>query len=540
MSNAVLRRNSSKQGLQNLMRLTAQRSIEDAEEVERERRRRARQASRQTSEESAEESTYDGSLKPCGSTSPEEDEGFSDWTQRQERRRQQRLQELNQGGDEDEDEYEEEVLINKAVPVKTPQASTSRQLQRHEQDETDRSRTEIERRKECEEEEIRAERMRRKKEREEEEDRRKAEEVMTMSSEVEKRKEVKISCTSKVFLHREPKHGNANGDATKEEVTSYMSSKTKGNSVELEEAEAILETEQCLERIRQSLQLKESQELEQLRRRQAKAEQEVEELKRRRQERRRVREEEECRREEEGQQRMAKEEEERRRMTEDIERRRVEAAERMKSLSTSSNTDTDGSPFSPRAPTHKITERTESLNRSLKKSNSLKKTKTLVLLPKIDDKMEQYAHAVETSPQSVKAALSDLPGSPEAIASKKNLFEAREAWSPTRGITCKDADGLKVGVADRITQWVKGPTDGSRPLPCRASDVKSGDVMHKKNMWEVIGDSSPSPGRQAKAAVGIKYRFVVTGHGKYEKVAVASEDGGGLTDRKSDLYHGDH
>lgn len=78
--------------------------------------------------------------------------------------------------------------------------------------------------------------------------------------------------------------------------------------MEPEEADAILETEQRLEKIRQSLQQKESQELEQLRHRQVEAEQELEELKRRREGRRRVREEEERRREEEEQQRLTKEE----------------------------------------------------------------------------------------------------------------------------------------------------------------------------------------------------------------------------------------
>ncbi|XP_044049529.1 non-muscle caldesmon isoform X2 [Siniperca chuatsi] len=551
MSHALLRRNSSKQGLQNLMRLTAQRSIEDAEEVERERRRRAREASRWTNggslpgesspenETPAEESMYDGGLKPSSSPTLEEDEGFSDWTQRRERRRQQRLQELSQGGEEDEDE--EEVMINKAVPVKTVQASvtSSSRLQRREQVEVDRT-VEIERKEEHEEEAIQAERVRREKEREEE-DKRKREEVMTRrkeiqrpNTEVEKRKEVKISYTSKVFLHQEPKHGNANGDATNEEVTSYMNNKTKRSTraMEPEEAEAILETEQRLEKIRQSLKQKESQGLEQLRHRQAEAEQELEELKRRREERRRVREEEERRREEEEHQRLAKEEvtEERRRMKEDIERRRMEAAERMKSLSTSSvDGDEMFSPFSPKAPTHKITERTESLNRSLKKSNSFKKTQPLVLLPKIDDKLEQYAHAVENSQEAraVKASLTDLPSSPEVVASKKNLFEAGEAWSqsPTKGVTCKDTEGLKVGVANLITQWVKGPSDGSRQSLCRPTDVKAGDVMQKKNMWEVIGDSSGQQ-RAKGSAAGKKYKFIVTGHGKYEKIPVDDENGG--------------
>uniref|UniRef100_A0A8P4K7I3 Lymphocyte specific protein 1 a n=1 Tax=Dicentrarchus labrax TaxID=13489 RepID=A0A8P4K7I3_DICLA len=552
MSNALLRRNSSKQGLQNLMRLTAQRSIEDAEEVERERRRRAREATSWTNggsppeefspenETPAEESVYDGDLKPRSSPSLEEDEGFSDWTQRRERRRQQRLQELNRGGEEDEDE--EEVTLNKAVPVKAVQASvtSSSQLRRQEQEEVERR--EMERRKEREEEVIRAERVRREKEREEEEDKKKREEVTTRrreeiqrrNTEVEKRKDVKISYTSKVFLHQEPKLNNANGDTTNEEVTAYKSNKTKRTTraVEPEEAEAILETEQRLEKIRQGLQQKESQELEQLRHRQAEAEQELEELKRRREERRRVRVEEERRREAEEQQRLAKEEEERTRMKEDIERRRMEAAERMKSLSTSGvDGDEMFSPFSPKAPTHKITERTESLNRSLKKSNSFKKTQPLVLLPKIDDKMEQYAHAVENSQEArtVKASLTDLPSSPEVVASKKNLFEAGDAWShqsPAKGATCKDTEGLKVGVANLITQWVKGPSDGGRLSAGRPADVKPGDVMQKKNMWEEIVDSSGRPGQRTKgSAAGKKYKFVITGHGKYEKIPVDDEDG---------------
>ncbi|XP_071315803.1 non-muscle caldesmon isoform X2 [Trachinotus anak] len=562
MSNAVLRRNSSKQGLQNLMRLTAQRSIEDAEEVERERRRRAREALRRRNsgstpgesspenETPTEENMYDSDFKPSGSPSLEEDEGFSDWTQRRERRRQQRLQELSQGGEEDE---EEENRINKAAPVKTVQASvtSSSRLQRQEREETDRARMEAERRKEREEEAIRVEKARREREREEEEKRkrdevmtRRREEIQRPKTEVEKGKEVKVSYTSKVFLHQEPKHSNANGDATNVEVTSFIN-KTKRSSraTEPEEAEAILETEQRLEKIRRSLQVKESQELEQLRHRQAEAEQELEELKRRREERRRVRGEEERRREEEEQQRVAKEEEERRRMKEDIERRRMEAAERMKSLSTSSvDGDEMFSPISPKAPTHKITERTESLNRSLKKSNSFKKTQPLVLMSKIDDKLEQYAHAVENSQEAraVKASPTDLLSSPEVVASKKNLFEAGEAWSqsPTKGAACKDTDGLKVGVANLITQWVKGPSDGSRQLTCKPADVKPGDVMQKKNMWEIIGDSSGSAGQRAKGpAAGKKYKFVVTGHGKYEKIPVDNEDGGEFINGKSDLCH---
>nr|XP_046249762.1 non-muscle caldesmon isoform X3 [Scatophagus argus] len=542
MSNTLLRRNSSKQGLQNLMRLTAQRSIEDAEEVERERRQRAREALRWTNrdfsqeyEMSAEDNMYNGDLKPSSSLSLEEDEGFSDWTQRRERQRQQRMQELSLGGEEDEDE--EEVTINK--PVKTVQATVISSSQ------VDRSTEEMERRKGREQE---VSQMRREWK---EEDERKSEEVMTRRTEeiqrpntqVEQRKDIKISYTSKVLLHQEPKHNSSNGETTNEEVTSYINNKAKSytRAMEQEEGEATVETKQHLEKIWLTLQQKENQELEQLRHRQAETELELEELKRRREERSRVRLEDEHRREEEERQRLAKEEEKRMRMKEDIERRRMEAAERMKNLSMSSvDGDEMFSPFSPKVSTHKITERTESLNRSLKKSNSFKKTQPLVLLPKIDDKMEQYANAVESSQEvrAVKVSMTDLPSSPEVVTTKKNLFEGREAWSPSRGANCKDTEGLKVDVADLITQWVNGPSDSSRQSSCRPADVKPGDVMQKKNLWEVIGDSSGRNMQQAKAsATGKKFKFVVTGHGKYEKIYVDDGVGGDFVKGNSDLYH---
>ncbi|KAF3855345.1 hypothetical protein F7725_023400 [Dissostichus mawsoni] len=472
-------------------------SVEDAEELERERRRRVRESYCWTDGGSmpGETSPEDGMpAEESISPSMEEDEGFSDWTQRRERRRQQRLQELSQGGEEEE---EEENRKNKSAAVKSVQTSvtSSSRLQRqehHQEDDEEEERVEMERRKNQEEEEFnRAQRMRR--EKEEEEEKRKREEVtirrkegVQKPKEVEKRKEVKISYTSKVFLNQEAKQSN--GDATKEEVTTIKNQKTKRST------------------------------------RGGGGNQELTELKMKREERRRVREEEECRREEEEHQKLAKEEEERRRMKEDMERRRVEASERMKSRSSSSvDGDEMFSPFSPKPPKVNITcsymllqyccvpgfycRNTASHCRHI---NSFKKTQPLGLLIKIDDKREQYAHAVENSQEAraVKASLSDLPGSPEVVSSKKNLFEAGETWSPSRGASCKDAEELKVGVANRITQWVKGPTDGSR-TSLKPADVRPGDVMQKKKHG---------------SAAGKKYKFVVTGHGKYEKIPV-DEDG---------------
>uniref|UniRef100_A0A3B1JY03 Lymphocyte specific protein 1 a n=1 Tax=Astyanax mexicanus TaxID=7994 RepID=A0A3B1JY03_ASTMX len=196
-----------------------------------------------------------------------------------------------------------------------------------------------------------------------------------------------------------------------------------------EDLEGNLETEQKLEKIRRSHQEKESQELEHLRLRQAEAEVELEELKRKREERRRVREEEERRREEEEHLRLVKEE-------------LLYAASMLRSL------------------LHALTKCLCFGN-----SNSFKKTQPPVLLSKIDDRLEQYTHAVEISakePKTVKAAAVDMPSVPEPVTAKKNLFEAGEAWNQTT---------------------FKG-----------------------------------TPSKNTSA--GKRYKFVVTGHGKYEKISI--------------------
>ncbi|XP_047243789.1 non-muscle caldesmon isoform X2 [Girardinichthys multiradiatus] len=551
MSKALVRRNSSKQGLQNLMRLTAQRSIEDAEEVERERRRKARESLRRrnsgsTPENSSPESEapeernmYDCELKPSSSPSLEEDEGFSDWTQRRQKLRQQRLQELSHDGEEKEDQ---ENVFNVAKMAVQGLSMPFSQVQRQEQQETKSIRMELERRKEHKEE------ARTVKEREEI---KKDKEFLSTKQEIqrsstekqgEKKQEAKVSYTSKVFLDQEPKHYSPRSDMASEEVTSFVNQMNiSSRSVKSEKVKPFLEAEQRLEKIRQSLHEKESQELEQIRHRQFEAEQELDELKRRREERRQARQEEERQREEEEKQQLAIEEEERRKMREEIERRRMEAAERMKSLSMSSADEEEVfSPFSPKISTHKITERTNSLNRSLKKSNSFKKTQPLFLLTKIDDKREQYTHAVENSqePRAAKTSLTDLLSSPEVVATKKNLFEAGEAWSPNKGVTCKDTGSLKVGVANLITHWVKGPSEtNSKQLSCRPSDVKSGDVLQKTNLWEVLGDPSGRTEQKGKPTPhGKKHKFVVTGHGKYEKISV---DECGQFSQKTGLSYSD-
>uniref|UniRef100_M3XLJ5 Lymphocyte specific protein 1 n=1 Tax=Latimeria chalumnae TaxID=7897 RepID=M3XLJ5_LATCH len=202
--------------------------------------------------------------------------------------------------------------------------------------------------------------------------------------------------------------------------------------------------------------------------------------------------------------------EEKRQMKEDIERRRMEAAEkRQKKLSTSgSEGDEPFCPLSPRSPTfkvekedgvlaesiHSISEITESLNRSVKKSNSIKKSQpSPVYISKLDNRLEQYTHAVENASKLVKQTSLDIPSGTEAVATKKNLWEAGEVSSST----------------------------SSKSTPCK--DVMSGDVLSKKNLWEIKGESSSAakPGSVLQnTPTGKKYKFVLMGHGKYEKVLI--------------------
>ncbi|TSK45841.1 Caldesmon [Bagarius yarrelli] len=558
MSSAILRRNSSKQGLQNLLRVTAQRSIEDAEEIERERRRRAREALRkehsisgsagspQDSSGPTQECLFENELKPSSSGTLEEDEGFSDWTQRLERGRQIRQEEKETR----EADLEVERTMNKGSR-RGEISSTILNLQHKAPGEAEEVLNYLPARKTSEKCMLFGDKSSRLMARDTPEwkedsitvNKKHMEEPKPHIEEKVKevRKEVRVSYTSKVFLQQDRSPTTNSEEPAPEEVmpnllkTRKSTSRFIGQGSELrEQAGGNLETEQKLEKIRRSHQEKESQELEQLRQRQAEAEVELEELKKRRVERKKVREEEERKKEEEEQQRLAKEEEERRRMKEDIERRRMEAAEkRMKNFSVSSSDgDESFNPLSPKSPTFKIIDRTESLNRSLKKSNSFKKTQPPLLLSKIDDKREQYTHAVESSskePKTPKSALVDMPCVPEPVVAKKNLFEAGDAWnqSTSKGMPSKDTDGLKVGVADLITQWVKGSPESGNRAQSKPNDVKAGDVLQKKNMWEIIGEGSAT-GRSGQLGKGTssskRYKFVVTGHGKYEKISVDDDN----------------
>ncbi|KFP88757.1 Lymphocyte-specific protein 1, partial [Apaloderma vittatum] len=138
----------------------------------------------------------------------------------------------------------------------------------------------------------------------------------------------------------------------------------------------------------------------------------------------------------------------------------------------------------------KIADRTESLNRSIKKSNSIKRSP--IPVSKIDDRLEQYTQAIETStkaPKPVRQPSLDLPTTSMMVASTKSLWETGEvsAQSAVKSSTCKD--------------------------------IVAGDIVSKRSLWEQKG--SPKPETSTKSAPsGKKYKFVATGHGQYKKVLI--------------------
>ncbi|XP_044281679.1 lymphocyte-specific protein 1 isoform X5 [Varanus komodoensis] len=169
-----------------------------------------------------------------------------------------------------------------------------------------------------------------------------------------------------------------------------------------------------------------------------------------------------------------------------------EAPEKRQRTPSASSQEEDGQP--PLSPTIKITERTESLNRSIQKSNSVKKTQPPLPVSTIDDKLEQYTHAIETSsktPKPVRQISIDLPTNSAAVASTKTLWETGEmAQSPVKTTPCKD--------------------------------IVAGDIVNVRSIWEQKEVSSVDKNTKVRLP-GKKYKYVAIGHGQYKKVLIEDE-----------------
>ncbi|XP_027579899.1 lymphocyte-specific protein 1 [Pipra filicauda] len=140
----------------------------------------------------------------------------------------------------------------------------------------------------------------------------------------------------------------------------------------------------------------------------------------------------------------------------------------------------------------KITDRTESLNRSIQKSNSIKKTQPPLPVSKIDDRLEQYTQAIETStktPKPVRQPSLDLPTTSMMVASTKSLWESGEV------------------------------TTQSAVKPSACKDIVAGDIVSKRSLWEQKGNPKPESSIKSIPS-GKKYKFVATGHGQYKKVLI--------------------
>uniref|UniRef100_A0A8D2JM57 Lymphocyte specific protein 1 n=1 Tax=Sciurus vulgaris TaxID=55149 RepID=A0A8D2JM57_SCIVU len=143
----------------------------------------------------------------------------------------------------------------------------------------------------------------------------------------------------------------------------------------------------------------------------------------------------------------------------------------------------------PLSPTTKLADRTVSLNRSIEKSNTVKKSQPAPRVSKIDERLEQYTQAIESAgwmPKLSRQTSIELPSM--AVSSTKSRWETGEVQTQSLAKTpsCKD--------------------------------VVAGD-MSKRSLWEQRGGSGTSSSTKTTPS-GKRYKFVATGHGKYEKVLV--------------------
>ncbi|KAM9409297.1 uncharacterized protein KZ484_001567 isoform 2-T2 [Pholidichthys leucotaenia] len=508
MSESMRRRNSSKQQLQNLIRVTEQRSLEDAEEVERERRRRAREKQRGEEGPSWSEppnhshlthnTESDEESKPSCCLAQDEDEGFSDWSHRLENR--------------NEQEIPDDSGVRELRPSAPPAPEEEKQLEENREQEGRREQEQSAPLKEA------------------------TAGPREKTSSVRNR--VRASYSSSVFLAQDSRSQEATGQPL--DRASYLAAGTMsprggtcrmdGEVVEMEEELSIVQREQSPPEPPRHEAEDEDEDLSF-----TCGEKEDIHLMR-----------EQIHRDEEEE--LWNDEVQETQIKTSTERdRRSGDTQRTQTVPVSSEGKESLNCYGPMSPTFKklliqfypdevnyqvspdgkctITERTESLRRS---TNSVKKTQPPVPVSKIDKRLKQYTYALQVSTKESRAGcpvLTDLTSPSEPVASKKNLFEAGEAWNQSNiSVTpSKDADVLKVGVADLINQWVKGSEDGSRcSSPSKPAEIKPGGVLNKKNLWESLGDALPS-GREGKEnSLGKKYKFTVTGHGKYEKVSADS------------------
>ncbi|GLD55768.1 lymphocyte-specific protein 1-like isoform X2 [Lates japonicus] len=485
MSESIRRRSSSRQLLQNLIRVTAQRSQEDAEEVERERRRRAREKQRGEESPSWPEPPHHNELthnteldkeelKPSCCLVLEEDEGFSDWSHR--------LEVL-----QDDCRAREQTRS-------TPQWKPGHEEKKKQED--------------GEEEEEGPEPARSSQ----------AQEASTRPPEKisSSKKEVRTSYSSSVFLPQDTRLQYATGQPA--DRTSYLAAgtmKPRGGACRVDGEREQEEPKEEEEQVQPTLQREwRSTETRQSPKDEDDPEKEEilsfthemrEDLHLRREQRHREEEEEE------------EEEEEKEHKTPD--KRSVETRDRSEEVNTRSAASLCSSSSS--------SEGEEPLNCYGPMSPTFKKLLIQFYPDEVNSRVSTDGLSSKDGRSSGGHTLTDLTSPTEPIASKKNLFEAGEAWNQNaNSVTAsKDADSVKVGVADLINQWVRGGEDGSRcSSPSKPAEIKPGGVLNKKNLWESLGDTLSSGKDGKESSSGKRYKFVVTGHGKYEKVSVDTED----------------
>ncbi|GAB1292932.1 Lymphocyte-specific protein 1 [Apodemus speciosus] len=124
----------------------------------------------------------------------------------------------------------------------------------------------------------------------------------------------------------------------------------------------------------------------------------------------------------------------------------------------------------PLSPTTKLADRTESLNRSIKKSNSVKKSQPTLPISTIDERLQQYTQATESAGRTPKLSRQpsiELPSM--AVASTKTRWETGEVQSASKTPSCQD---IVAGDMSKKSLWEqKGGSKISSTIKSRVPEA---------------------------------------------------------------------
>ncbi|XP_029986788.1 lymphocyte-specific protein 1-like isoform X2 [Sphaeramia orbicularis] len=95
-------------------------------------------------------------------------------------------------------------------------------------------------------------------------------------------------------------------------------------------------------------------------------------------------------------------------------------------------------------------------------------------------------------------------------------------FADTKCTVSQRHESMRSSALEKNLPPVSKTDNGRQQHTNRNQEIKPGDVLHKKNFWESRADAESAGKQKKEGCAGRTFQFVVTGHGKYEKVCESS------------------